>query len=108
MNINYDKLRKVIQAYAKPWWNGEVETKWPWRKGGGEIHVQEKVLKKAAPFLTEEALRRDPKESLMNALKAHFNLLSQFEFMFAKTFMIRCPARNCEIMSWPFFMVLKN
>jgi 5-methylcytosine-specific restriction protein B len=94
MNINYDKLRKVIQAYAKPWWNGEVETKWPWRKGGGEIHVQEKVLKKAAPFLTEEALRRDPNESLTNALKAHFNLLSQFEFMFAKTFIDQVPSEE--------------
>lgn len=94
MNINYDKLRKIIQVYAMPWWNGEVETKWPWRKGGGEIHVQEKVLKKAAPYLTEEPLRRDPKESLTSALKAHFNLLSQFEFMFAKTFIDQVPSEE--------------
>ncbi|MBM4300235.1 MAG: AAA family ATPase [Deltaproteobacteria bacterium] len=86
MNINYDKLKKVIEVYAEPWWAGEVESKWPWRKGGGEIHVQERVLKKAAPYLTEDSLRKDPKDSVMSALKTHFNLLSQFEFMFAKTF----------------------
>lgn len=85
MNINYDKLRKVIEVYAKPRWEEGNESKWPWRKGGGEVYVQERVLKKAAPYLTEESLRRDPKDSLVSALKAHFNLLSQFETMFAKT-----------------------
>lgn len=94
MNINYDKFRKVIEVYAQSWWEGKIDTKWPWRKGGGEIYVQERVLEKASPLLTEEALRKDPKENLLNALKCHFNLLSQFEFMHAKTFIEQIPAEE--------------
>lgn len=90
MNINYDRLKNVIEVYAKPLWQ-EVESKWPWRKGGGEVYVQETVLSRAAPYLTKESLRRDPKESLSGALKYHYNLLSQYEIMFAKAFTDQVP-----------------
>ncbi|MBW1947528.1 MAG: AAA family ATPase [Deltaproteobacteria bacterium] len=93
MNINFDKLRRVIEVHAKPLWNGEVDTKWPWRKGGGEIYVQE-ILRRASPFLTAEAVQKESKESLSNALKADVNLLAHFEKMQAEAFINRTPAEE--------------
>jgi len=85
MDIDYDKLRKVIKLYAEPHWVKQ-DDEWPFRKGGGEKYQHDKVLKKASPYMSEEALRANSKENLWNALKYHMSLLSQFETMFARYF----------------------
>jgi MoxR-like ATPase len=89
--IDFDKLQKVIESYAKPKWEAVESEEWPWRNGGGEVYLQEDILKKASPHLTEEALREEAKESLYIALKADVNLLSQYEWMYAKTFIQEVP-----------------
>ncbi len=89
--IKFDKLQKVIESYARPKWEAVESEEWPWRNGGGEVYLQEDILKKASPHLTEEALREEAKESLFIALKADVNLLSQYEWMYAKTFIQEVP-----------------
>ena len=85
MQIDYDKLKKVIELHAVPRCESN-DDKWSFRKGGGESYQHDEVLKRAAPHLKEDALRINAKQSLLNALKYHRNLLSQFETMFARIF----------------------
>ena len=93
MDIDYNKLREVIEVQAIPLWENPEED-WYLRVGGGEAYAQDKVLKNAVPHLTQENLRRRAKESVLNALKAHVNLLSQFESMYARTFIEKVPEND--------------
>ena len=89
MEIKPDRLaifKKAIEKYAKVAWEGKNKPDWPWRMGGGEIYVQKKVLERAAPHLTEDAMKKGAKENILQAIKYHYNLLSAFEFMYAITF----------------------
>ena len=87
MDLNFDKLRKFLEQYAKPRWENQPE-KWSLRPGGGEAYFHDKILPKAAPFLTEKKLQDDIKNSLVAVLNAHVNLLSMFEFSATKEFII--------------------
>ncbi len=89
--IDFDKLQKVIESHARPRWEAGESDEWPWRNGGGEIYLQEDILNKASSHLAEKALAGETKESLMSALKADRNLLSQYEWMYAKTFIQEIP-----------------
>ena len=75
MKIDNRKLREMIESYAVPLWDNSnnKDKEWVLRKGGGETYVQEKVLKKAGPYITEENLRKNAKEAVINALKSHQN-----------------------------------
>jgi hypothetical protein len=86
MEIDFKKLRKCIELYAIPRWE-KLDEKWPFRVGGGELYIQELVLKKAALHLTKKSLLKSSKSSLLKALSHHRNLLSRFEGMHAKTFL---------------------
>ena len=88
MDIDFADFREFLEKYAKPRWEN-IEEEWPLRPGGGEVYIQEKVYRRAAPFLSEESLSKDIKSSLVKAMNAHFNLLSAFEFSFAKDFINR-------------------
>jgi hypothetical protein len=90
LGIKFDKLREVIEKCVRGHW-GSTEGDWQMRPGGGETYLQEKVLKKASPYLTEKSLRTNAKESVLSALKAHVNLLSQYELMFANIFVENAP-----------------
>src|SRR5208283_2759060 len=89
--LDFEKLQKVIECYAVPKWEAGETEQWRWRKGGGEIYLQEDILNKASSHLAEKALDGETKESLINALKADRNLLSQYESMYAKTFIQEIP-----------------
>lgn len=89
--IDFDKLQKVIEYYARPRWEAGESDEWPWRDGGGEVYLQEDILRNASAHLSEDALVADTKESLISALKADRNLLSQYEWMYAKTFIQEIP-----------------
>jgi hypothetical protein len=78
MEIDLRKLAAFLDQYAKPRWENRDE-EWPFRPGGGESFIQDKVLAKGAPFLAENAIKLSAKESITNCLKCHVNLLSQFE-----------------------------
>ena len=86
MELDFSKFNEFIESYAKPRWEDQNE-EWPLRIGGGEVYIQDKVLKKAASFLTEEALQSNPLENVSNALKSHHNLLNQYDLMYAKVFL---------------------
>lgn len=85
MNPQLDEFRQFIETEIKPRWETPDE-KWSLRPGGGEFYIQEQVLKKAHPYLSKESLKANVKESLIKAMNAHVNLLSQFEFSFAKKY----------------------
>lgn len=85
MNINFTKFETIVDDYFKKRWENPEE-KWPLRKAGGEIYIQEQVLAKASSFLKETLLAKNTKQNLLNALKNSQNLLSQFETMQAKLF----------------------
>jgi len=50
LGIKFDKLREVIEKCVRVHW-GSAEGDWQMRPGGGETYLQEKVLKKASPYL---------------------------------------------------------
>ena len=87
MEINYEKLKQMINKHSVPrWGNGDDE--WSLRPGGGETYIQESVLKNASIWLTEDELEKDPKKVILNAINAPLNnLLSSFDKMYAKTFL---------------------
>lgn len=82
--IDFKKLKVVIDRYIKPYWddNDDLEM----RPNGGESYIQDKILPRAAPYLSEESIKTNARESLVGALKADINLMSQFEKMHALTF----------------------
>jgi len=88
MDINYEKLKEAIEKFAKPCWEGKDKV-WVMRPGGGEVYIQEEVLANAAPHMREENLRENAKESTTNAMLSQVNLLSQYDMMFAKSFLDR-------------------
>ncbi len=85
MELNLDKFRVFVENHIRPHWEAHDET-WPFRPGGGELYIQEKVLNKAAPFLTLDSIKTNAKVNLISAIQSHLNLLSQFEGSFAKYF----------------------
>jgi MoxR-like ATPase len=87
MEINFDKLRELIEKHAKPRWL-KKEDDWELRQGGGEVYLQG-IYEKAAPFLKEENVIKDSKQAVLNALKQHYNLLAAYDMMFAITFIKR-------------------
>lgn len=90
MSIDLKVLQNAMETVVKPLWENPT-TDWDMRKGGGETYIQEKVLKKAQPYLSEERLQEHPQESVLNALKAHDNLLSSYDFMQAIEFVKQVP-----------------
>lgn len=93
MEINLERFRTIAEELFIPRWE-DTDEKWPFRPGGGEAYVQEKVLDKAAPSFTKEVLENDVQQCLLNGLKAHYNLLSQFEFSHAKKFVEEMPVNE--------------
>jgi len=85
MDLNLDKFRHLLEEHAVPIWKSENKD-WDLRTGGGENYIQEKVLKKAHPFLMKGNLKVDVKKNLMKILGVHVNLLSSFEWSHAKLF----------------------
>ena len=86
MDIDFKKLERMIEVHAKPTWQSQ-EGEWPFRQGGGEIYIQEKVLKNANLYLKQEELKRDPKSAVWNAINApENNLLSQYDKMYSRVF----------------------
>ena len=55
MTFNLSIFEALIEKYAKPRWD-PPDTEWRMRKGGGEMLYQEKVIQKASPYLTRDAL----------------------------------------------------
>jgi|GEM_PF-2903632 len=82
---DFGKLKSVIERFAQPYWENPTPD-FDNRPGGGERYIHEKVLAGAAPHLTEEALRANVKEHLLEALHCHKNLLSAYEYPQAKLF----------------------
>lgn len=85
MNIQLDKFKEFLKSEAKPRWDNQYE-EWSLRPGGGESYIQDKVLNKAHPFLSEENIKSNVKLNLIKALTLHVNLLSRFEYSFARKF----------------------
>ena len=86
MEIDIAKPKQIIGSHAMPKWANRDE-EWSLRPGGGEAYVQDDVLRNAAPHLTEDELRRDAKQAVLDAINArNNNLLSPFDKMFAKIF----------------------
>lgn len=86
LDIDQEKLKEMINFYAKPIWDGEEEDEWVLRPRGGELYIQKDILERTAPYFTKEAIRENVKESLLAGLKYHVNLLSQFEWSYSKDF----------------------
>lgn len=61
-----------------------------------EGYQHQVVLPKASPYLTREALAANAPDALLNALRQHFNLLSRYEFMYAKTFLRQVSHDDCS------------
>ena len=79
-SIDFDKLKRLLDEYVKPRWEGEIGN-YPLRYGGGEPYVQDTVLKKAAPFILKEELIKESRQNLINCLQKHKNLLAVYEGM---------------------------
>lgn len=88
MTIDFVKVRAFLEQHAKPKWE-YPDPEWLFRSGGGEAYIQEKVLANGSVFLTQEAIRLSPVDGLLNALRCHVNLLSQYDLMFAKVFILQ-------------------
>jgi hypothetical protein len=86
MELDFRKFKRFIETYANPRWEQQDE-KWPLRPGGGEAYIQNKVINKAAPCLSKEALQSNPLENVSNALRCHHNLLNRYDLMYAKVFL---------------------
>jgi len=92
MKIDREKFKKVIEKELKPLWEQNLDKKgWSFRPGGGERYIQEKVVKRATILLKKPILKKDPKGSLLGALKSHVNLLYPFDIMPARLFIERTP-----------------
>ena len=61
MNINYDKLRKVIEVYAKPWWDGEVESNGLGEKAGEKFTFRKESLRKLLRILQRSPCGETPR-----------------------------------------------
>lgn len=85
MKLKLEKFKEFIEFEAKPRWENQGE-EWTLRPGGGEMYIQSDVLKKAGPHLTPENIQSDIRDSLINALNSHVNLLNRFEYSFARKF----------------------
>lgn len=102
-----DRCRRVLAALREAWWPGapDVEidrellaraverTIRPAIVEGGRLadgepegYHHHKVLPTTVPLLTRESIEADPLGAVDAALKAHVNLLSRFELMYAITF----------------------
>ena len=57
MDLKIEAFRSFIESEAKPRWENKDE-EWSLRPGGGETYIQDTVLKKAGPFLTQENFNR--------------------------------------------------
>jgi hypothetical protein len=95
LSINFDKLKNLLDEYAKPHWEDKSK-KWGLRYGGGEEYIQEKVLKKAAPLISKESLLVNSKNNIINCLQKHQNLLSVYEGMQAKDFFNSAPEKELK------------
>ena len=95
MEINYKKLKRTLDEFCVPMWKGKLEDGWDCRPGGGEHYIQD-VLAKASPYLEEKALRTATKENLLNALLANNNMVSMFEYAYAKTFIDQTPEEELK------------
>ncbi len=85
MDLKIEAFRRFIESEAKPRWENKDEA-WSLRPGGGETYVQDNVLKKAGPYLTQENIQSDIRQNLIKALSSHVNLLNRFEYSFARKF----------------------
>ena len=91
MKVDYDKLKSMVELYAKPAWDGQLND-WIMRKGGGETYIQEKILQHAIAQLKEDVLRSTPRDATFSAVMApENNLLSQFEKMQSRVFIKQVP-----------------
>ena len=90
MKIDTQKLDEFLETHIRPLWNHK-DMEYPYREGGGETYLHDEILAKAQPLMAPEKIRKEPKDSLHGALKAHDNLLSQFEWSRAKDFIVNSP-----------------
>eukprot|EP01022_Parablepharisma_sp_SALTPOND_P021343 TRINITY_DN4156_c0_g6_i1.p3 TRINITY_DN4156_c0_g6~~TRINITY_DN4156_c0_g6_i1.p3 ORF type:complete len:553 (+),score=71.70 TRINITY_DN4156_c0_g6_i1:286-1944(+) len=89
MQINFEKFREIIETYFVPhFWIDRGEEKSGYRWGGGEMYLQEEVLECASFHIRRERIVESPRESLMNALSCHVNMLSPYEIMPAKSYFL--------------------
>lgn len=84
MEIDFGRLRQLIEKYAKPRWM-KKEEEWCLRDGGGEAYLQD-IVKEAAPLLKEDNIAKDSKSAVLKALNKSVNLLAAYDMMFATTF----------------------
>ena len=67
MEIDYEKLKQMINKHSKPRWENRDE-EWSLRPGGGESYIHDSVLKNASIWLTENELEKDPIKAILNAI----------------------------------------
>ncbi|BBO66907.1 hypothetical protein DSCA_08370 [Desulfosarcina alkanivorans] len=93
MKIDLKKMDEFLETHIRPLWN-DKGMDYPYRVGGGEVYLHDEVLAKAQPLMVLERIKKYPKDSLHGALKAHDNLLSQFEWSRAKDFILNTPEQE--------------
>ncbi len=94
LNIDLMKLKELVDKYIAPHWG--VDDDWDLRQGGGETYIQENILRRAQPLLVRDFLEANTKESLVGALKADVNLLSQYERMYALALLDNTPEEDLK------------
>ncbi|GEM_PF-612134 len=85
MQLNLERFDELIENYAKPRWEKQID-EWELRQGGGEMFVQRDALKKASPYLERDLLEKSPKENLLKVISANSGLLAIYEGSFARHF----------------------
>ena len=78
MNVDFDALRAAIDENVRKAWT-QPDREWSLRPGGGEVYLQERVLAKAQPFITADALGSTPKECIQRVLNLRLNLFGAYE-----------------------------
>lgn len=81
--IDEQLLSRAVEATIRPALvdDGGLEA------DGEEGYQHHKIIPEARPLLSLEALEESPRESVTGAIKAHVNLLSQYEYMKALAFL---------------------
>ena len=91
VSIDEEVLAKAVEKTIRPIINtGVLED------ANREGFQHQKMLPTAQPCLTREAIEDNPVENVSRAIGAGTWLLSQYELMFAKTFLDRCDADDCR------------